>query len=333
MTLDKILTARMDRRRLLGNLGMMGAGAAITACGGVIAQPGTEEPEISAATVLNFALNLEYLEAAFYMAAVGRLDELPGTAKVRLPDGFSGTTNHAASFSANVEAYAQELAAEEFAHVQFLRAALQDAGAQVAERPVIDLNTSFVAAAQFAFDNAGISEPPFAAEDFNPFANEAFFLHGAFIFEDVGVTAYKGAAPLLCGTPYLEPAAGILASEAYHSGTIRTILYERASAGAYENLPIFAIVNAISDARDAIGNPDADKDQPINGALVEGDVPTAADANIAVTDANGVAFSRMPASVAAIVYLNAEAMPGGFFPNGISVPESLASEFDELLAL
>lgn len=326
---------RIDRRRLLGNLGMMGVGAALTACSGVVAQPDNgEEEEISAATVLNFALNLEYLEAAFYLAVTGRLSELPGSAEVRLPLGVDGNSDNAAGFaSATVQAYARELAAEELAHVQFLRTALQNAGAPVAERPVIDLSSSFEAAAQFAFDNAGITDPPFAAEDFNPFANEPFFLHGSFIFEDLGVTAYKGAAPLLCGTDFLAPAAGILASEAYHSGTIRTTLYAAAEAGDYGGLPIYTIVNAISDARDVLGGTDADRDQPIDEASVEGDVATAADANIAPTDGNGVAFSRVPASVAAIAYLNADAAPGGFFPNGISVPSELASEFDALLAL
>ena len=335
MRTKNLFERTMNRRRLLGNLGMMGAGAALTACGAVVAQPPDPDQgsDIAPAAVLNFALNLEYLEAAFYLAAVGRLNDLPGSGEVILPDGIDGNSNNASGFSAEVQAYAQELAAEELAHTMFLRTALQNAGAPVADRPRIDLSTSFVAAAQAAFDMAGISDPPFAAEAFNPFAAEPFFLHGAFIFEDVGVTAYKGAAPLLAGSDFLAPAAGILASEAYHAGTIRTKLYAAAQAGAYGGLPILAIVNAISDARDALGNPNVDKDQPIDGANVEGDLATAAEANIAVTDANGVAFGRTPIQVAAIVYLNAQAQPGGFFPDGISVPADLSADFDRLLAL
>ena len=39
MDYQKLFKGKVDRRRLLGNLGMMGAGAVITACGAGVATP------------------------------------------------------------------------------------------------------------------------------------------------------------------------------------------------------------------------------------------------------------------------------------------------------
>lgn len=331
MDVNKLLHAKMDRRRLLGNLGLMGAGAALSACSPVLAGPGKESDYDAA--ILNFALNLEYLEAAFYLAAVGRIGELPGgSAEVQLPAGFDGTTAVAFDNPAARE-YAEEIAEDELAHVNFLRAALDAAGAPVAARPAINLDSSFKTAAAAAFGVYDGPEPGFTPEQFDPFANEVFFLHGAFIFEDVGVSAYKGAARYVTNPDYLEAAAGILAVEAYHAGEIRTLLYSadgRAEGGAvtdgrYGPVPIWNIVQAISDARDALDG-DSDDDQ---GVVLNGK------ANIVLADKNGVAYSRTPKNVANIVYLSAETkvQTVGFFPQGITVPAGLENDFDFLLSL
>jgi hypothetical protein len=175
--------------------------------------------------------------------------------------------------------------------VDFLRAALGDA--KVA-RPEINLTDAFTAAATAA----GLIKP---GEEFDPFANEDNFLLGAFVFEDVGVTAYKGAAPLISNKTFLEAAAGILAVEAYHAGLVRTVLL---------NKGLEVPAGAISDARDSLDGPD-DLDQ----GIVNGD----GDANLVPTDANGIAFSRSAGQVLNIVYLNPAAVDGGgFFPEGVN---------------
>jgi Ferritin-like domain len=314
----KVFNNTMNRRQLLGNLGKAGAGAAIAGAG--LGSFVSAQAKSYDAAILTFALNLEYLEAAFYLAAVGRISELTGgTAEVKLPMGFDGKTA-IAGLSDAVRQYAEEIATDEINHVNFLRTALGDIlKAPVAERPVIDLAGGFSGAANAAFPTLAPLNPVF-----DPFANELFFLHGAFIFEDVGVTAYSGAAPFVTDKPtVLANAAGILAVEAYHSGEIRTLLYAQKDVVTPYNVPVSAVVEGISALRGAAGN---GKDQ---GIVVDGK------ANIVPTDANGLAFARTPREVANIVFLDVTgtALKGGFFPDGLSIPAALAADFGFLLSL
>jgi hypothetical protein len=327
MDFKKTLAASMDRRKLLHNMGLMGAGAVLAACSprGVATPPPDDAPRNVDAAILNFALNLEYLEAAFYLAAVGRLELLPGDADIILPEGVEGS-NPSANWDTETRDFAEELAQDELDHVLFLRTALGDIlEAPIADRPVMDFRDSFRAAVQAAFE---VDEE--TAAMFDPYANELFFLHGTFVFEDVGVTAYNGAAPLVTDREIvLQNAAGILAVEAYHSGSVRTRLYQQRDVMTPFGLSVSEVVQGISDLRAAVGG---GKDQ---GILQQQDrtIVRAGRGNIVAADDNGVAFARTPREVANIVYLNAQATPGGFFPNGITVPAGLEDDFNFLLGL
>jgi len=135
---------------------------------------------------------------------------------------------------------------------------------------------------------------------FDAYASEENFILAAYIFEDVGMTAYKGAAPLVDNPTFVEAAAGILAVEAYHASNIRTVI----AAKGLEEPSV-----AISDARDSLDGPsDLDRGVLLDGAL-----------NIVPSDANGIAFSRSPGQVLNVVYLNSAAVTsGGFFPAGVN---------------
>jgi hypothetical protein len=185
---------------------------------------------------------------------------------------------------------AREIAMDERAHVAFLRAALGDAAAA---RPRISLDHSFTAAATAA----GLIEP---GEVFDAYANDCNFLFAAFLFEDVGVTAFKGAAPFISNKTYLDAAAGLLATEAYHAGVF--------SEGLVDD-SVFDVVHKISAVRNAVSGP-ADDDQ---------DLGTKDEANLVPTDEFGRAFGRSAAEILNVVYLDPQAgSSGGFYPDGLN---------------
>lgn len=290
--LTKLADKRTNRRRFLNHAGMAGLGILSASHLAAVAQSGMFEPPPSLLTdtnIFNFALNLEYLEAEYYVrSAFGRgLDQADITGQGALGPVFGGRQVQFVTQVAREAAI--ELARDEEAHVRFLRQALGDA--RIA-RPTIDLEFSFTTAARAA----GIVGP---TETFDPYANENNFLLGAFIFEDVGVTAYKGAARFIENKDFLEAAAGILAVEAYHSGNVRTLLFERG---------LIDPAQRISDLRDSADGPD-DRDQ---GIVLDGNF------NNTPADQNSIAFSRTPGQVLSIVYLGGESGEFGFFPERVN---------------
>jgi hypothetical protein len=194
--LDEVIVN--SRRKMLA---LGGAALAGLAFAGVKLADAQSTPAYSDSDILNFALNLEYLESQFYtLATTGKtIDELG----IGIGAGTSATGGGSV---------VTKTAQEERNHVTFLRGALTSAAVA---QPNLDLFNSFNALASAA----GI------ASTFDPFANDLDFLVGAYIFEDVGVTAYSGAAPLLTTPAYLAAAAGILGVEAYHAGLVRTSIF------------------------------------------------------------------------------------------------------------
>jgi hypothetical protein len=306
--LDDVIAA--SRRRMI----MMSG----TALAGLVlgnAPKASAQTTLTDTDYLNFALNLEYLEAEFYtLASTGQtIDQIGigigagtaatggGTVTVKP----TGPASCKVPFTiAAVSSYATEIASEEQKHVTFLRGAL---GASAVAQPNLDLYNSFNAAAAAA----GIGPA------FDPFASDVNFLLGSYIFEDVGVTAYHGAAGLLTSKTNLGAAAGILAVEAYHAGLIRTVLWGLDQATP--NAGIAAATVKISNLRAALDGTNNDDvglttvQDALNGTTANYTASTIVNA-----DSNTIAFSRTTQQVLNIVYASASGMKGGFFPNGLN---------------
>jgi hypothetical protein len=191
----------LNRRRFLTGIGAAGAAAGaamVLGCAngsstGINAVPpvaaGTPQP----ADVLNFALNLEYLEASFYLYATTG----SGLSAADMGSG-AGTVSGGAmvtDFTPTLKVIAEQIASDEQTHVELLRSAL---GSNAVSMPNLNL------AALGTVNNMNL------------------FLLVARAFEDTGVSAYLGGAGYLTSsTADLQAAAQILAVEAFHAANIR----------------------------------------------------------------------------------------------------------------
>ncbi|KAL3142238.1 hypothetical protein ABBQ38_002583 [Trebouxia sp. C0009 RCD-2024] len=280
--------------------------------------------------ILNFALNLECLEAEFYsqiaygegLAAIN--SSLVGTGSALTATSSGGTARSGGTaFSANAVAIATEIAENEVSHVKFLRDALTAAGATPVPCPALSLSpVTFTAAAKAAVAaiNATISNTT-SATAFNPYGSEDAFYLGAYIFEDVGVTAYKGAVQVLQSQAFATVAAGIEAVEAGHAAIIRDQLFQVASqdtgltlsSGA--SIDFQTAVTAINALRDALGG--------TSSSTVEAPLTKSGAPDLFAADANSVAYTRIPRQVLNIVYFGTSA--GGFLPQGIAGNTNVAN--------
>ncbi|SFP87002.1 ferritin-like domain-containing protein [Sphingomonas rubra] len=304
--LIEAMDGRVRRREERREFFRAAMGAGMVAVGGAVALgaagPASAQAAVTDQDILNLALNLEYLEAQFYsFAATGAgLPEAQLTGTVGTRGQVTGGRQANLTDPAVIQ-YAREIASDERAHVAALRTAL---GGSAVAQPQIDISVAvFTAAARAA--NIDLSA---SGGVFDPYANDDNFLIGAYIFEDVGVTAYKGASPLIQDVNIVDAAAGILAAEAFHAGIIRSALYRR----GVQTPVLRTIADRISDARDSLDGP-SDLDQGISPT----GTGNAAVANLVPADQNAIVFSRTPEQVHNIVYLTRnQVTAGGFFPAG-----------------
>lgn len=305
---DKFISAGLSRRSFLTTAGVASA-AMLVGCGdnGTVTQtPTPTAPTATAVTdvdILNFALNLEYLETEFYLRAAtgsGLTAADGGGAAVTIPSGkvtFSNTFFQQLSF---------ELAQTELQHVRAIRATITSLGGTPVAAPALNFTDAFNAVANLA----GLGT-------FNPFASDYNFLIGALTFEEIGVTAYTGAAKLITAQGVLDAAAGIQAAESYHAGAIRTILAGNAIAsGSQSNVVAYNSILQVINKLDTGAHTTLLTASASSAASV-----TATSSTVVSADSNAIGWARTTDQVLHIAY----AVPpgtyptsGGFFPSGLN---------------
>lgn len=266
--LTKLVEKPLSRRSFAKGIGLTAVTVAGTSVLGTTLLKATANAQqfdsatnltITDADVLNFALNLEYLEAEFYLMATwgttlvgaGYLHESDTTGPTTGGQKVPGIAQSPFAFAAS------GLRTDEVHHVQYLRQAL---GSAAVKKPAINLS-----ALGYGFASPG---------DFLKLGRQ---------FEDVGVSAYAGAAPLISNKTYLEAAARILGTEGEHAGAVRfACIYWGVNSPAVDSL----------------------------------DVPPTQSHPYDV-DANGLAIARTTAQVLNIVYHGGNCS-GGFFPSGMN---------------
>jgi hypothetical protein len=305
-------TKKAARREFLRGLGVGAAGAAALGAISFSRTSALAQQTDMDVAILEFALNLEYLEAEFYSRAAFGHGLSPALLGAN-PGPVTG--GQMVSFTSPlVKAYAAEIADEETKHVEFLRAALAAlTGSSAISCPAIDFTESFPTLGQ----DAGLGS------NFDPFKNDMSFILGSYVFEDVGVTAYHGAATLITSPAVLYYASGILAVEAYHAGLIRTVLFAN---GMSKETAAISHLRATLDGTAGTKNVDdhgvgkvtepsiTNASDAQNGPLLGGfpNVPPVPPGN------NAIAYSRTTRQVLNIVYGGVNASSGLFFPKGLN---------------
>ncbi len=202
MILDAMQSKAANRRSFLKGVSLTGMGLAGAAVLGK--NFGSSEQKVEAASYTdadlgNFALNLEYLEAEFYCVSTYGAN-LVQLGIISSSDQTGPTTggHMVPGFAKLPEAYtASRLRTDEVTHVQLLRGLLDT---YAVKKPAINL------------DALGYG-----------FANINEWLKLARQFEDVGISAYLGAATLFSQQSYIAASSTITSAESQHSGYLRML--------------------------------------------------------------------------------------------------------------
>ncbi|KAH0464261.1 hypothetical protein IEQ34_007047 [Dendrobium chrysotoxum] len=254
--------------------------------------------------LLEFPLNLEYLEAEYFLwGALGYgLD-------IIAPNLSLGGPAPIGVRKANLDPFVRDIVTQfgyqEVGHLKAIKQRVKGF-----PRPLLDLRAkNFATVIDNALGKALV--PPF-----DPYANGLNYLLASYIIPYVGLTGYVGANPNLQSSVAKRLVAGLLGVEAAQDAVIRTLLYQQLDRKVHPyNISVAEFTDKISILRNKLGGAGI-KDEglvvpPELGA--EGKIS----GNVIAGDEYSIAYARTPQEILRIGYgTGNESKPGGFFPSG-----------------
>ncbi|XP_062108843.1 ferritin-like catalase Nec2 [Humulus lupulus] len=253
---------------------------------------------------IQFSLNLEFLEAEFFLyGALGNgLDRVA-------PELTKGGPPPIGARKANLDNLTGDVilqfALQEVGH---LRAIQKTVGGF--PRPLLNLSSSaFAKEVNRAFGRE--LRPPF-----NPYENSLNFIIASYIIPYVGLTGYVGANQNLIEATSKRLVAGLLGVESGQDAVIRALLYERREMKvAPYDITVAEFTNRLSELRNKVGGAGL-KDEGLVVPMALG-AEGRVSGNVLSADQNSLSYARAPKEILRIIYgTGDERKPGGFFPNG-----------------
>ncbi|WP_254535066.1 ferritin-like domain-containing protein [Halomarina litorea] len=193
-----------DRRSFMSSAAKLGVGGALLSfagSGGAAAED--HAGEVSDVDILNYALTLEELEAHYYAEALETFDELED---IENEGTVGGEVFQDLSVQHSTYQFLEQIGMHEREHADALRATIEKVGGTPADIP------------EFTF----------------PYQTPEEFVALAHTIENVGVSAYAGAAPMIQNEEILKAALSIHSVEARHAAYLGVLNQRAPWSGAFD---------------------------------------------------------------------------------------------------
>lgn len=208
-----------DRRAFMSSAAKLGVGGALlsfaSSGGAAAAQDESSKEEVTDLDILNYTLVLEELEATYYEEALDEFDELRDLEREGT---VGGEVFEARPLQYGTHGYLKRIGSHEREHANFIRTTINELGGTPADIP------------QFTF----------------PYESPEEFVALAHTIENVGVSAYAGAAPMINNQEILKAALSIHSVEARHAAYLGVLNRSLPWSGAFDEARTMEQVLAIA---------------------------------------------------------------------------------------